>query len=90
MTQISEINITNKLRIFCCLTAMFAVNQKEILGIGNSGVVYKEIWKGIPVAIKRIPLNDTTSSEREETALKKMDHENIIKLFHVEKKTEFR
>ncbi|XP_046438267.1 calcium-dependent protein kinase 2-like [Daphnia pulex] len=58
---------------------------------GKYGIVYEGVWRGNQVAIKRIPLDHATiSNEREVNALKKFDHENVIKLFHDEKDTNFK
>ena len=64
--------------------------QNKILGEGRYGTVFEGVWRGKPVAIKRIQLSDIASSEREEEALKKLDHPNIIKLLHVESDSKFR
>jgi hypothetical protein len=42
------------------------------------------------VAVKRINKNEVTSNEREEDALKTLNHQNVIKLFHVESDVDFR
>jgi serine/threonine protein kinase len=72
---------------------MFAVkdlDSNRILGEGNYGTVFEGVWRGKLVAIKRIQLSDIKSNEREEEALQKMDHPNVIKLLHVEKDSTFR
>ena len=58
-------------------------NEKK-LGEGGFGVVFQDVWRGIPVAVKRIKLNDIESNGREEDALDKLDHPNVVKLFHIE------
>ncbi len=47
-------------------------------GYGRYGTVFEGQWGGIPVAVKRVPNNST--KEREERALLKFDHPNVIKL----------
>ena len=69
---------------------MQTISGDKILGKGGFGVVYEGVWNGIQVAVKRIPLIHEASSKQEENALKNFDHENVIKLFHVEENEEFR
>ncbi len=59
----------------------FDIDKK--LGEGGFGVVFQDVWCGIPVAVKRIKLTDIDNG-REEDALDKLDHPNVVKLFHVE------
>jgi serine/threonine protein kinase len=66
------------------------MTNDKILGIGGYGIVYKKIWNEEEVAVKRIPLTHISSNEREEEALKKLDHLNVVKLFHVENDENFR
>jgi serine/threonine protein kinase len=70
---------------------MLTINNKnKILGEGSSGIVFEGVWEGFPVAIKRINVNDTKSSEREVKALQHFNHENVIKLLHVEEDNDFK
>jgi serine/threonine-protein kinase/endoribonuclease IRE1 len=64
-------------------------NEKK-LGEGGFGVVFQDVWRGIPVAVKRIKLGDIESNGREEDALDKLDHPNVVKLFHVESDSVFK
>jgi serine/threonine protein kinase len=66
------------------------LSSNKILGKGGFGIVFEGVWRGKPVAIKRIALSDITSNEREEEALKKLDHPNVIKFTHVESDPMFR
>jgi serine/threonine protein kinase len=66
------------------------LSSNEILGKGGFGTVFEGVWCGKPVAIKRIPLSDLASNEREEETLKKLEHPNVIKLLHVENDPIFR
>jgi serine/threonine protein kinase len=66
----------------------FGFNQ--MLGEGRSGIVFKGEWSEKPVAIKRIHLLDIASIEREEEALRKLDHPNVIRLLHVQNDSTFR
>ena len=64
--------------------------QNKILGEGRYGTVFEGVWRGKPVAIKRIQLSDISSNQREEEALQKLEHPNVIKLLHVESDSTFR
>lgn len=64
-------------------------NDKK-LGEGGFGVVFQDVWRGIPVAVKRIKLDDIDTNGREEDALDKLDHPNVVKLFHVESDSVFK
>ena len=66
------------------------LDKNKILGQGGFGKVFKAVWGEQKVAIKRIQLSDITSNEREEEALQKLDHPNVIKLLHVESDSTFR
>jgi serine/threonine protein kinase len=66
------------------------LSSNKLIGKGGFGTVFEGVWCGKPVAIKRIPLSDITSNEREEKALKKLDHPNVIKLLHIESDPMFR
>jgi hypothetical protein len=64
--------------------------QNKILGEGRYGIVFEDVWCEKLVAIKRIQLLHITSNEREEEALKKLNHPNVIKLLHIENDPMFR
>jgi serine/threonine protein kinase len=71
--------------------SMLTIDREKILGKGKYGIVYEGVWGATKVAIKRIPVEKAASrNEREVNALKKFDHENVIKLFHVEEDTDFK
>ena len=57
---------------------------------GRYGTVSEGVWRGKLVAIKRIQLTHIASNEREEEALQKLDHPNVIKLLHVASDSTFR
>lgn len=58
------------------------------LGVGSYGHVLKGKYKGRPVAVKRVLLDNY--SQNEEEAMLKLDHPNIIKLLHCESDNDFR
>ncbi|KZS01623.1 Uncharacterized protein APZ42_001668, partial [Daphnia magna] len=62
-------------------------DRKAILGEGGSGTVFKGEFRGRKVAVKRVILRHVEG--REEKALLKLDHPNIVKLFHCEKDEDF-
>jgi serine/threonine-protein kinase/endoribonuclease IRE1 len=66
------------------------LSLNKILGEGGYGTVYEGVWRKKPVAIKRIHLLDIASIEREEEALRKLDHPNVIRLLHVQNDSTFR
>ena len=66
-------------------------NRKIILGKrGTNKTVYKGVWNEKTVAIKRMLLFDTIYDQRMVNALKKLDHPNIVKLFHDQSDENFR
>jgi serine/threonine protein kinase len=66
------------------------IDRAKILGKGTYGIVYEGAWRERKVAVKRISLENATGSKREESALQKCNHENVIKLFHVEENMDFK
>jgi serine/threonine-protein kinase/endoribonuclease IRE1 len=66
------------------------VDVNKILGSGGYGEVFLGEWNKNQVAVKRIPLYKVESNQREEEALQKLDHPNVIKLFHAESGSENR
>ncbi|XP_046462834.1 sensor for unfolded proteins in the ER ire1-like [Daphnia pulex] len=63
-------------------------NRKVQLGEGGYGSVFQGTFKGREVAVKRVLLN--MANDNEEEALRKLDHPNIVKLFHVECDKDFK
>ncbi|XP_057373274.1 death-associated protein kinase 1-like [Daphnia carinata] len=76
------------------------IDREKLLGEGGFGMVYKgklwdsygRIFKGIfrgrEVAVKRILID--RADKREEEAMLKLDHPNIVKLLHCEKDQDFK
>jgi hypothetical protein len=50
--------------------------------------VFEGQWRGIPVAVKRVPNNLT--NERKKSTLLKLNHRNVIKLFHIDSDEHFK
>ena len=65
------------------VNARHVVCNKEVLGKGAFGSVYKGRFDAKEVAVKRMLIEDV--DEREEEFLTKYPHPNILKLFHAEK-----
>lgn len=57
-------------------------DPKIRLGEGSYGTVFPGMYKGQKVAVKMVRLIDT--DENEEHNLKRLNHPNIVRLFHVE------
>ena len=66
------------------------LSSNKLIGQGGFGKVFEAVWGEQKVAIKRIALSDITSNQREEEALQRLDHPNVIKLLHVENDPMFR
>lgn len=67
----------------------YTFDKGKMLGEGAYGTVFQGTWDGkLPVAVKRILLGNNDA--REETALKTLSHDNIIKLIHDESDADFR
>ena len=63
-------------------------NNNEKLGRGSYGTVYLGTFQGTDVAVKRIPLDQV--EKREEDALRRLDHPNVVELFWTEEETDFK
>ena len=64
--------------------------DREIrLGEGGYGAVFPGTFQGNKVAVKRVQLIDATN-ENEENILQKLNHPNIVKLFHFAKDENFK
>ncbi len=66
------------------------VDVNKILGSGGYGTVFQGEWNNNQVAVKQIPLSKVESNKREEEALQKLNHPNVVKLFHAESDSENR
>jgi serine/threonine protein kinase len=64
-------------------------DRNAVLGRGYYGIVFKGEWNNKIVAVKRIELAKC-ENKKEEEALQKLDHPNVVKLYHVEKDDDFR
>lgn len=58
------------------------MDSGNILGIGNYGNILGGKWKGNAVAVKRV--NYSISRETEDL-VRKFNHENVVKILHVER-----
>jgi hypothetical protein len=65
-----------------------SLDRTKILAHGGAyGTVFEGQWRGIPVAVKRVMKNST--NERKKTLLK-LNHRNVIKLFHIDSDQDFK
>ena len=66
------------------------IDKNKILGQGGYGTVFEGTWGNKKVAVKRIQLVNIDNGNKEETALLKLDHPNVIKLYHIESDEDFK
>lgn len=69
---------------------MIKIRRNKILGEGCYGQVFKGVWNGKKVAVKRIYQQFSEHNIREELTLKRLNHPNVLKLLHVENDEEYR
>lgn len=65
-------------------------NNKDVLGKGGYATVFLGSWNEKPVAVKRVQLVDVDNCKPGEEGLRKLNHDNIIKLYHSEDNSDFR
>ena len=67
-------------------------DRKQILGKGTYATVFKGSWNGEDVAVKRIeiPKLNEKFKYREEVAMRKMNHRNVLKLKEVQEDEDFK
>jgi predicted Ser/Thr protein kinase len=79
--------------VFVCLPQSVSLSIKleksVILEKGTYGTVFEGEWNGKKVAVKRIEKTECENNKEEE-ALQKLDHPNVVKLYHVESDRNFR
>ena len=57
------------------------IDKEKLLGNGSFGIVYEGSFDGNPVAVKKILLDKVG---REVDLHKELNHENVLKLLHVD------
>lgn len=64
---------------------------KNELGSGGFGSVWEGVWRRQKVAVKKMMIRDDRNlcHEREESLLK-LNHPNVIKMFHIESDSDYR
>lgn len=70
-----------------------SISECNIIGRGGYGIVFKSIWTNPQggreqVAVKRV--EKLKANEREEEALKLLNHPNVVKLLDVQQNNDFR
>lgn len=65
------------------------IPTKQLIGRGGFASVYHGTFRGIPVAVKRIE-HERRCDDKEERALKMLNHTNIVKLHAFEDSEDFR
>ncbi|KAI9554670.1 hypothetical protein GHT06_019943 [Daphnia sinensis] len=63
-------------------------DRSALLGKGGYSSVYRGVFKGCEVAVKRV--ENFRSNSREEEAFLRLDHPNVVKLLHCESDWDFR
>lgn len=63
-------------------------NRDKVLGRGIFGVVFEGTFGNMKVAVKRIQLLDC--KPQEESTMGEFEHENVLRLIHVEKNDDFK
>ena len=75
-------------------TPELVCEENELLGRGSYGKVYKGKYRGQSVAVKKVSRDDLPEnkeeSQREQEAMRILDHPNILKLLHVEDQKDFK
>ena len=68
----------------------YGTTPDEILGTGKYGYVFKgKLYGEINVAVKRVHLADIAKDNTEMSAFRDLNHENILKLIHVEEEERY-
>jgi serine/threonine protein kinase len=67
-----------------------SIDRQKVLGKGRYGIVYEGTWMNRKVAVKRIQIENVENNKGEVEALQKLDHPNVVKLYHVESDSDFR
>jgi serine/threonine protein kinase len=63
-------------------------DTRKVLGSGSFGTVFSGTFCGEHVAVKRIQI--VNLDKREEEAMRKLNHRNVIRLLHTREEGEFK
>ncbi|XP_046633957.1 serine/threonine-protein kinase/endoribonuclease ire-1-like isoform X2 [Daphnia pulicaria] len=71
---------------------MLQYDRSKILGNGTFATVFWGTWNGEAVAVKRIEMHKLNKrfKDREEVAMRQMDHQNVLKLKEVQENMDFK
>ena len=76
------------------ITTDLSYYSSRVIGNGAYGYVFEGIFRHQEVAVKRVQLTEIylrlRSNAREETALRELEHDNVIKFHHSEDDKDFR
>jgi serine/threonine protein kinase len=71
------------------MVTCIVIDRCKLIGRGCYETVYQGTWMNRKVAVKRIQIENVENNKGGE-ALQKLDHPNVVKLFHVESDSDFR
>ena len=64
--------------------------SNRMLGKGSFGTVYEGTFMGMPVAVKKVQQLDVQSNDREQAAMRSLEHPNVVKLKGIQNRDDFR
>ncbi len=70
------------------MAAILQFDRNALLGKGGHSNVFRGTFNGRKVAVKRVDLLKISGDNEE--ILQKLDHENVVKLLHVERDKDFK
>jgi serine/threonine protein kinase len=80
------VSVSREKMVLTCII----LDRCKLIGRGCYGTVYEGTWMGRKVAVKRIQIENVQNNKGGEEVLQKLDHPNVVKLYHVESDSDFR